>query len=134
MSKESCYKIDYQNEDNNEVTLSPNEYNQILNIQQQILEKIASHKPTSEILEKLCLLAESFLPNSVASIMIKNKETGLMSVRTAPSIPQNGQDRLENLKPGPHGGSCGNAVLEINLNLFKILLPMKDGKNFVKLL
>ena len=60
MSKESCYKIDYQNEDNNEVTLSPNEYNQILNIQQQILEKIASHKPTSEILEKLCYLRNHF--------------------------------------------------------------------------
>lgn len=112
MSKESCYKIDYQNEDNNEVTLSPNEYNQILNIQQQILEKIASHKPTSEILEKLCLLAESFLPNSVASIMIKNKETGLMNVKTAPSIPQKAQDNLANLKPGPNGGSCGNAVFK----------------------
>ena len=88
MSKESCYKIDYQNEDNNEVTLSPNEYNQILNIQQQILEKIASHKPTSEILEKLCLLAESFLPNSVASIMIKNRETASMNAKTAPSTTQ----------------------------------------------
>lgn len=106
MSENNCYMID----ENEEIILSSDEYNQILNIQQQILEMIASHKQTSEILAKLCSLAESLLPNSVASIMLKNKETGLMSVRTAPSIPQNGQDRLENLKPGPHGGSCGNAV------------------------
>ena len=70
----------------------------------------ASHNQTSQILSKLCSLAESLLPNSVASIMLKNKETGLMSVISAPSIPQIAQDRLANLVPGPHGGSCGNAV------------------------
>lgn len=111
MLEDSCYKID-ENDENEEIILSSNEYNQILNIQQQILEMIASHYQTSEILAKLCSLAESLLPNSVASIMIKNKETGLMSVRIAPSIPQIAQDRLANLKPGPHGGSCGNAVFK----------------------
>lgn len=111
MSENNCYKID-ENDENEEIILSSDEYNQILNIQQQILEMIASHKQTSEVLAKLCSLAESLLPNSVASIMIKNKETGLMSVRIAPSIPQIAQDRLENLKPGPHGGSCGKAVFK----------------------
>ena len=111
MVKSTCYKID-ESDENEEITLTKNEYNEILNIQQQILEKIASHEATSEILEKLCSLAESFLPNSVASVMLKNKETGLMSVRSAPSIPQSGQDRLANLKPGPNGGSCGNAVFK----------------------
>lgn len=111
MLENNCYKVD-ENDENEEIILSHNEYNQILNIQQQILEMIASHYQTSEILAKLCTLAESLLPNSVASIMIKNKESGLMSVRIAPSIPQIAQDRLENLKPGPHGGSCGNAVFK----------------------
>ncbi|MDD2896023.1 MAG: EAL domain-containing protein [Aliarcobacter sp.] len=111
MSNNNCYEIDENNE-NEEIILTSDEYNQILNIQQQILEMIAAHNQTSEILAKLCSLAESLLPNSVASIMIKNKETGLMSVKSAPSIPQNGQDRLANLKPGSHGGSCGNAVFK----------------------
>lgn len=111
MSENGCYEI-YERDENEEIILTPNEYNQILNIQQQILEKIASHEPTSKILAKLCLLAESLLPNAVASIMFKNKETGLMNVRTAPSISQNAQNKLENLKPGPNGGSCGNAVFK----------------------
>jgi len=108
MSDKNCYELD----ENEEIILTSNEYNQILNIQQQILEMIASHNQTSEILAKLCSLAESLLPNSVASIMIKNKETGLMNVKSAPSIPQNGQDRLANLKPDLNGGSCGNAVFK----------------------
>ena len=110
MSEDYCYKVE-ENE-NNELILTSNEYNKILNIQQHILEMISSHNQTSEILAKLCSLAESLLPNSVASIMIKNKESGLMSVKSAPSIPQIAQDKLENLKPGPHGGSCGNAVFK----------------------
>ena len=109
MPKNTCDNIEQQDE-NEEIVLSPKEYNQILNIQQQILEMVASHIQTSKILSKLCSLAESLLPNSVASIMMKNKDSGLMSVICAPSIPQSGQERLANLKPGPKGGSCGNAV------------------------
>jgi len=52
------------------------------------------------------------LDESVASIMILDKRTGLMSVLSAPSIPKEGHDALRNLKPGLHGGSCGNAVFE----------------------
>ena len=95
---------------NDEIVLSQVEYNQILNIQQQILEMLASHYETSTILSKLCSLAESLLPNSVASIMLKDKKTGLMSILSAPSIPSSGHIFLANLKPGPKHGSCGNAV------------------------
>ncbi|MEZ4694147.1 MAG: PAS domain S-box protein [Aliarcobacter sp.] len=93
-----------------EIVLSQNEYNQILDIQQQILEMLASHYETSTILSKLCSLAESLLPNSVASIMLKDKKTGLMSILCAPSIPEESHIFLANLKPGPNAGSCGNAV------------------------
>jgi PAS domain S-box-containing protein/diguanylate cyclase (GGDEF)-like protein len=63
-----------------------------------------------DILVQLCKLAESLLPNSVASIMLLDKSTGLMSVLSAPSVPQVGHNALANLKPGLGGGSCGNAV------------------------
>ena len=72
MAKNNCHSIDKQNE-NQEIILSNTEYNQILDIQQQILEMTASHNQISQILSKLCSLAESLLPNSVASIMLKNK-------------------------------------------------------------
>lgn len=95
----------------NEVPITPKEYNHILAMQQEILGMIASHsQKSSNIFERLCILAESLLPNSVASIMIKDPKTGLLNVISAPSIPEVGHKALENLKPGPGGGSCGNAV------------------------
>ena len=96
----------------NEVPISPKEYNEILDFQQTILEKIAARENYITILEELCFLAEKLLPNAVASIMMLNKSTGLMSVLVAPSVPQAGHDALENLQPGSGGGSCGNAVFK----------------------
>ena len=99
-----------ENRELDEVNITPQEYNDILNIQNEILEMLASHGNFDDILARLCQLAESLLPNSVASIMLLNEKTGLMSVLSAPTIPQVGHDALKNLKPGPGGGSCGNAV------------------------
>ena len=93
-----------------EVEISTIEYNKILDFQQQILNMIASHDNYFIVLESLCKLAEQLLPNSVASIMMINQASGRMSVLSAPSVPQVGHDALSNLKPGIHGGSCGNAV------------------------
>ena len=111
MSENNCYNLEEQYGEN-EIVLTNVEYNQILNLQQQILEMLSSNNNTTDILSQLCLLAESLLPNSVASIMLKNKDSGLMSIKSAPSIPQIGHKALENLKPGPNGGSCGNAVFK----------------------
>jgi len=93
-----------------EVEITAEEYNNILDIQREILDRLASHGNYTDILARLCTLAESLLPNAVASIMLLNQETGLMRVLSAPTIPQVGHDALENLKPGVGGGSCGNAV------------------------
>jgi len=92
------------------VPLSPAEYNHLADLQLKILEMSASHGSINDVLEHLCQLAESLLPNSVASIMLKDTKTGLMSVLCAPSIPQVGIEALCNLQPGLGGGSCGNAV------------------------
>ncbi|MFA6188450.1 MAG: EAL domain-containing protein [Sulfuricurvum sp.] len=93
-----------------ELTLSPLEYNQILDIQQNIFELLLVGRNQQEVLERLCHLAESILPNSVASIMLLDPLTGSMSVVAAPSMPAVGHEALEELKPGVGGGSCGNAV------------------------
>lgn len=106
-----------------QLNITPKEYENILNIQSAILHKLALNHDYGDILQHLCLLTEQLLPNSVASIMLLNKETGLMSVLSAPSIPESGWKALENLKPGPGGGSCGNAVFhkkpQYVLNTFK---------------
>tara|TARA_R110000744_G_scaffold350223_1_gene455868 strand:+ start:273 stop:2039 length:1767 start_codon:yes stop_codon:yes gene_type:complete len=93
-----------------DVPVTAEEYDNISKIQQQILEQVASDQPNSLTLNSLCVLAESLLPSSVASIMILDKTSDLISVLSAPSVPQAGHDALANLHPGPHGGSCGNAV------------------------
>lgn len=94
----------------NEVILTPQEYNHILEMQQNIFDLLAVGENEQQILSHLCLIAEKLLPNSVASVMLLDTETGLMSVISAPSIPPEGHNALQGLKPGPGGGSCGNAV------------------------
>lgn len=97
-------------ESEEEVILTPIEYTKILDIQEKIFELIATGKNEQIVLSTLCQMAEKLLPNSVASIMLLNPENGLMSVISAPSIPEVGHNALAGLKPGTGGGSCGNAV------------------------
>jgi len=108
ISENSCHILEENSLEN--VPITPQQYNDILHIQQQILEMMASQGRVSDILARLCSMAESLLPNSVASVMMLNPETGLMSVLSAPSVPPVGHMALAHLKPGPGGGSCGNAV------------------------
>lgn len=93
-----------------EVILTPLEYSKILDIQQHIFELLVVGHNEKAVLERLCVLAEKMLPNSVASVMLLDSKTKLMNVISAPSIPEVGHKALEGLKPGPGGGSCGNAV------------------------
>lgn len=102
----SCLSL----EGEEEVVLTPLEYSKILDIQQRIFELLTVGYNEKEVLATLCEMAEKLLPNSVASVMILDNATGLMNVISAPSIPQVGHDALQGLKPGPGGGSCGNAV------------------------
>ena len=108
MSEESCQPLSLS--ESVDPSLKPEDYNTILDIQQKILADIGQQKCTQDILDHLCKLAEKSLPNSVASIMLKDPRTELLFVRSAPSIPKEGHEALNNLKPGPTGGSCGNAV------------------------
>ncbi|MDF1881607.1 GAF domain-containing protein, partial [Sulfurimonas sp. MAG313] len=85
-------------------------FHEISEIQQEILQMVADGRSKESIFTSLCKLSESLLPNSVASIMIKDEKTGLMSVLSAPIIPIEGHQALCGIKPGPGGGSCGNAV------------------------
>lgn len=103
----SCLSI---KEENREVILSPLEYTHILDLQNHILDMMTVGHNEKETLAQLCEMTEKLLPNSVASIMIKDPSTGLLNVISAPTIPQAGHEALSGLKPGLGGGSCGNAV------------------------
>jgi PAS domain S-box-containing protein/diguanylate cyclase (GGDEF)-like protein len=94
-----------------DVLITPQQYDIIADIQQQILVKLVTDYPITDILNSLCLLAESILPNAVASIMMIDSSNGLLNVMCAPSIPSVGHAALANLQPGSGGGSCGNTIL-----------------------
>ncbi|WP_432470812.1 EAL domain-containing protein [Amphritea sp. HPY] len=92
------------------VELSVAELDRVLQLQQSIFTQVATNIDHLVVLNSLCKMAEGLLPNSVASIMLQDQSTGLLSVLCAPSVPQQGIDALKNLQPGAEGGSCGNAV------------------------
>ena len=106
----SCQSL--ENKKLETVPMSAEEFKEISDIQQEVLQMVAEGRDKNTILLSLCKLSESLLPNSVASIMLKDASTGLMSVACAPSIPDVGHQALKDLKPGPGGGSCGNAVFK----------------------
>ena len=61
---------------------------------------IAIGREVDEILAQLCLLIETMVPNSVASIMLLDKTQSHLTVRSAPSIPAEGVAALNGLQPG----------------------------------
>jgi len=104
----SCTVLDDTN--TNEVPITREEYETILSLENEVLALTALDMDSQPILDKLCTILESLLPNAVASLMIKSTKDGLMYVKAAPSVPPQGWDALNGIKPGPHSGSCGNAV------------------------
>ena len=85
---------------------------QLLQFQRDALEMITLNRPTNEILNGLCLLAEAMVDDSVASIMLLDQSHSHLEVRAAPSIPHEAIEALNGLQPGPDAGSCGTAVFK----------------------
>lgn len=108
MSEKSCTVLSDTNV--NQIPITTDQYDKILILQQEVLSLTAHQAQTQEILDKLCSMAEELLPNAVASFMVKNDNDGLMYVKAAPNVPDVGWQALNGIKPGPHSGSCGNAV------------------------
>ncbi|WP_374318131.1 EAL domain-containing protein [Aquabacterium sp.] len=92
--------------------LAEQEQNQILQMQQAILESVARGDDHRDVINRICHVAEQLLPNSLCSVMLLDARRSALNVFAAPSIPKEGQARLNGLEPGPGAGSCGNAVYQ----------------------
>ena len=90
--------------------LSDSQMELLLQLQRDALQAVALGDDTDEILDRLCLLTEAMVPDSVASIMLLDRAGSVLEVRAAPSIPADGVAALNGLQPGPAAGSCGTAV------------------------
>jgi len=86
------------------------DYQEILDLQNTILEKVAEDAGKAEVLDELCLLQEKMVPGSIASIMLVHPEDGWLYVEAAPSLIREARDAIDGLAPGPQNGSCANVV------------------------
>jgi len=92
------------------VRISPDQFESILNIQQNILDSIAQDHTELDIMNELCRSSELILENSVAMILLVDQKTGLLNLFRAPSIPKENHVSLSNIKPTYGNGSCATAV------------------------
>ena len=90
--------------------LTPQEQERVIQLQQTVLEDVALDRDHVQVIEDICRLAESAVPDSVASCMLLNDDGDSLYVLAAPSVPAAAVAGLNGLRPGPGGGSCGNAV------------------------
>lgn len=89
-------------------SINQSDFDDLLELQSSILGVAASSDVYSELTRKLCIMAEQLVPDSVASIMLYDRDDDKLYVHTAPNIPQAAIDALNGLQVGV--GSCGNAV------------------------
>ena len=63
-----------------------------------------------EILDRLCELVQELIPSSVASLMLVDKSTNRLRMRSAPGMPEELRTCFDGLAMSPYSGSCGSAA------------------------
>ncbi len=129
MKSNNCTVLDNSNV--NEVPITNEEYEHIVNMQKEVLSLTIQEVQTQLILDKICNMLESLLPNAVASLMLKEADSHIY-VKAAPTIPPAGWDALNGIKPGPHSGSCGNAVFQGKPQYITDVLTDERGTEFLQ--
>jgi diguanylate cyclase (GGDEF)-like protein len=80
--------------------------------QDKIVGLIAANKSLSAILKEIVVIVESYLPNTICSIMLYNKQDNSLERPTALNLPEEYIKEIEGIKPGPNSGCCGTAVFK----------------------
>ena len=81
----------------------------MLELQNEILEAVATGMPLPAVAEMLCLRAERFAPTAICTILAIDGEGRLRPI-AAPSLPAHYSAALDGIKIGPQVGSCGSAA------------------------
>ncbi len=95
-----------------EISLSAEEQQSILEYQQSILRAVLGSRDSRAMVSDICHLAEMLLPNAVGTVMLLHPDDRKMYVYSSPSVPAAAVMRLNGLQPGPGGGSCGNVIYQ----------------------
>ena len=79
-------------------------------VQNQILEMIAKAEPLDHILNTLTRIIEQHSSPGICSIYLLNSESKTLHCGSAPSLPKDFIEALQEVPIGPKYGSCGAAV------------------------
>lgn len=96
----------------------------LLDLPSEILRGLAAGRPVAELAAVLCRMAEQAVPGRIASILRLGPD-GTLHPLALPSGPPELLSAFDGLTPGPHAGSCGNAVLH-NAPTFIADIPTDD--------
>lgn len=88
--------------------LSASDLQRILSLQGEILRQAVVRTDYTELMNELCLLAESFTPNAAAAIILYDKDRDAIFVEAGPSLSADARLVFNGLRSGI--GSCGNTV------------------------
>jgi diguanylate cyclase (GGDEF)-like protein len=77
--------------------MSIKQFEQLIEFQDEIIQSIALSSDTQHVLDKLCLTAESLIPNSVASLILFENSSTVLRVIAAPSLTNGAVKSLERL-------------------------------------
>ena len=81
----------------------------MLQMQQHILEMIATDKDSQAILDEICMLIEMEVQEAVCTIMHADEKDGTLHVLAGPSAPASLREAFAGLVPGENKASCGTA-------------------------
>ncbi len=96
--------------DQNQADLTFVQLQALFDLQNWIIKKLEGETPAGELLDAICHQAEKLLPNSVATVMVRN-EVGDLFLKASPSLPDHVADRFAKITPSPTMGSCANVIL-----------------------
>ena len=83
----------------------------LLELQRKLLESMAAGCSTDQILDDLCRMIEATVPDTLASVMLLERESGSLNVISGPSFPAEALAYFNGMVPSPNMGLCGNAAL-----------------------
>ena len=78
--------------------------------QREVLERIASGAPLTELLDRVIELVERQAEGMLCSIVLVDSDRGVMRHGAARSLPPELVRGIDGLSIGPHQGSCGTAA------------------------
>jgi len=94
----------------NQVLTDPMDLESLLSLQRDVLEIIALDHDIPKVLNRLCRLIETMIPDTIASVMRLVWEEYRLHLIAAPSMSDELRAKFDGLTPGKGAGSCGTAV------------------------